>query len=76
VYSSSLQDPDRARHSLAEHRALIAALRGGDAEAAERLARQHVERAEAAAMSPGFGTKTGVSDIARPGPNGGPSTSD
>lgn len=76
VYSSSIQNADRARQSVAEHRALIAALRKGDAETAERLARQHVERAEEAAMTSWFPIKMGVQGFAPPALDGGPSALD
>ena len=52
IYRSSIEVPDRASSSLAEHRAILDALRQKDAQRAERLAREHVLRArEAVPMS-------------------------
>ena len=51
AYNSSVVSPSRVPRSLAEHRAVIQALRNGDALAAERLSREHVRLAEQAAVS-------------------------
>lgn len=46
----SLSAGQRAPHSWTEHQALAAAITVGDAELAERLATEHVRRAESAAL--------------------------
>lgn len=43
---TTLSYPGRAREALAEHRALLDAIRVGDADRAEQLARQHMARAQ------------------------------
>lgn len=43
--AKSLNDPQRVRESVAEHRAILDALFAGDAELADTLVSQHVERA-------------------------------
>lgn len=43
---TTLSYPGRAREALAEHRALLDAIRCGDADRAEQLARQHMARAQ------------------------------
>ena len=45
LYRSSLERPDRAPESAAEHRLIVDAVRRGDGAEAELLARQHVQRA-------------------------------
>ena len=49
IYRSSIEAPDRAAESLAEHRSIVEALKQGDAQRAENLAREHVLRARQAA---------------------------
>ncbi len=46
LYRSSLEKPDRALESVAEHRLVIESLRRGDGSRAEALARRHVLRAQ------------------------------
>ncbi|GBD28803.1 putative D-xylose utilization operon transcriptional repressor [bacterium HR31] len=43
---TTLSYPGRAREALAEHRALLDAIRVGDADRAEQLARQHMAKAQ------------------------------
>ena len=43
--AKSLNDPARVKESVAEHRAILDALIGGDATLADRLVSEHVERA-------------------------------
>jgi len=43
---TTLGYPGRAREALDEHRALLEAIRQGDADRAEQLARQHMARAQ------------------------------
>lgn len=50
LYRSSIEKPDRAVDSVSEHRLVIEALRQGDGERAEALARQHVQRARDVAI--------------------------
>lgn len=45
ICRTSLADPARARKSLQEHEALVAAIRRRDADEAERLAREHMTQA-------------------------------
>lgn len=53
VYISSVQHPDRAPKSLMEHLEIQTALRNRDAAAAEKLTREHVQRAKEVAVSSG-----------------------
>lgn len=46
----SLAQPGRMAASLVDHRAILAAMRAGDAAGAERLARTHIEAAAAALL--------------------------
>jgi DNA-binding GntR family transcriptional regulator len=50
VYRSSIENPARAPGSVAEHRAIVQALREHDSQRAEMLARQHVQSARSAAI--------------------------
>lgn len=43
---TTLSYPGRAREALEEHRALLDAIKRGDADRAEQLARQHMARAQ------------------------------
>ena len=51
LYRSSIEKPDRAVESVAEHRLIIEALRQGDGMRAETLARKHVLRAREVASA-------------------------
>jgi DNA-binding GntR family transcriptional regulator len=51
IYRSSIETPDRARQSISEHLAILEALRDHNPESAGRMARVHVEHAQAAAES-------------------------
>lgn len=53
IYRSSIENPERAQRSLAEHRLILEALRQGDSRRAERLAREHVQHARKAALVTG-----------------------
>lgn len=52
LYRSSLDRPDRAMESLAEHRLIVDAIKAGDGARAEALARQHVLRARDVSLAP------------------------
>ena len=54
IYRSSIESPGRAPDSLAEHLLILEALKSGDVEAAERLAREHVQKARDVAVSAGI----------------------
>ncbi len=56
LYRSSIEKPDRAPESVAEHQLVIEALKEGDGVRAEALARQHVLKAREVAASAGVGT--------------------
>ncbi len=53
LYRSSIEKPDRAVESVAEHRRVIEALRQGNGVQAEALAREHVVKAREVASSAG-----------------------
>ncbi len=57
IYRSSIESPDRAPNSLAEHLLILDALKTGDFEAAERLAREHVCKARDVAISSGLASE-------------------
>jgi DNA-binding GntR family transcriptional regulator len=48
---STFAEPDRARAVLAEHEAVVDAIRAGDGEAAQSAARQHMRRAREARLA-------------------------
>jgi DNA-binding GntR family transcriptional regulator len=57
IYRSSIELPGRGPGSLREHTELVAALRQGDPEQAEAMARLHVQRALEAARAMGLAMK-------------------
>jgi DNA-binding GntR family transcriptional regulator len=59
IYRSSIELPGRGPGSLREHTELVAALRQGDPQQAEALARQHVQRALDAAQAMGLAMEYG-----------------
>ena len=54
IYRSSIDTPGRAPNSLAEHLLILEALKKGDLDAADELARRHVLKARDAAVSSGL----------------------
>lgn len=64
---TTLSYPGRAREALAEHRALLDAIRVGDADRAEQLARQHMARAQMVRMRIAAGCTLAQPGVPMPG---------